>query len=65
MMTVQLVIASNGIPYLKMRSIGSHSTSGREKGGKKERMWLVSNSKFYLPEVNVFTLCSTKAFKLC
>ena len=31
------VIASNGVPYLQMRSVGSHSTSGREKEGIKER----------------------------
>ena len=32
------VIASNGIPFLQMRSVGSHSMSGREKEGNKERM---------------------------
>jgi hypothetical protein len=31
------VIASNGVPFLQMRSVGSHSTSGREKEGKEER----------------------------
>ena len=30
------VIASNGVPFLQMRSVGSHSTSGREKEGNKE-----------------------------
>ena len=30
------LIASNGIPFLQMRSVGSHSTSGREKEGIKE-----------------------------
>ena len=25
------LIASNGVPFLQMRSVGSHSTSGREK----------------------------------
>ena len=34
---VRPVIASNGVPFLKMRSVGSHSTSGREKEGNKER----------------------------
>ena len=29
------VINSNGVPYLQMRSVGSHSTSGREKKGKE------------------------------
>ena len=37
MKAVQPVIASNGVPYLLMRSIGSHSTSGKEKEGIKER----------------------------
>ena len=37
MKAVRPVIAANGVPYLQMRSIGSHSTSGREKEGKKER----------------------------
>ena len=30
---VRPVIASNGVPYLQMRSVGSHSTSGRKKEG--------------------------------
>ena len=30
------VIASNGVHYLQMRLVGSHSTSGREKKGNKE-----------------------------
>ena len=33
---VRLVIAPNKIPFLQMRSVGSHSTSGREKEGNKE-----------------------------
>ena len=32
------VIASNGVPFLQIRSVGSHSASGREKEGIKERM---------------------------
>ena len=32
------VIASNGVPFLQIRSVGSHSTSGRGKEGKKEGM---------------------------
>ena len=32
---VRPVIASNGIPFLEIRSVGSHSTSGRDKEGKK------------------------------
>ena len=31
MKAVQPVIASSGVPYLKMRLVESHSTSGREK----------------------------------
>ena len=37
MKAVQPVIASNGVPYLHMRTVESHSASGREKGGKTER----------------------------
>ena len=37
MKSVRLVIASNGVPYILMRSVGSHSRSEREKEGKKER----------------------------
>ena len=33
------VIALNGVPFLLIRSVVSHSTSGREKEGKKERTW--------------------------
>ena len=35
---VRPVIASNGVTCLQMRSIGSHSTSGREKEENKERV---------------------------
>ena len=38
------VIALNGDPYLQIRSVGSHRTSGMEKEGKKERKW--RNSTF-------------------
>ena len=34
---VQPVIASNGVPFLQRRWVGSNSTSGREKEGNKER----------------------------
>ena len=34
MKTVRTVNASNGVPYLQMRSIESHSTSGKSKEGK-------------------------------
>ena len=32
--TVRAVITTNGAPFLQMSSVGSHSTSGREKEGK-------------------------------
>ena len=32
---VRPIIASNGVHFLQMRSVGSHSTSGREKEGNK------------------------------
>ena len=35
---VRPAIASNGVPFLQMRSVGSQSTSGRGKQGNKERM---------------------------
>ena len=38
MKTERPVIASNGIPYLQMSSVGSYSTSEREKERKKERI---------------------------
>ena len=37
MKAVRPIIASNRICHLQMRSVGSHSTSGREKEGNKER----------------------------
>ena len=33
---VRPVIASNGVPFLQMRLVGPHSTSGKEKEGNKE-----------------------------
>ena len=36
MKAVQAVIASNGVPYFQMRSVGSYSTPGREKKGMNE-----------------------------
>ena len=36
MKVVRPVIASNGDLYFQIRSVGSYSTSGREKEGKKE-----------------------------
>ena len=40
---VRPVIASNGVPFLQMRSVGSHSTTER---GRKERMGYVVNKYF-------------------
>ena len=37
---VRPVIALNGVPFLQMRSIGSHSMSRRGKEGNKERTGL-------------------------
>ena len=44
--TVRPFIASNGVPFLQMRSVGSHSKSGREREGIKERTGWVSSSSF-------------------
>ena len=35
MMAVKPVITLNVVSYLQIRSVGSHSTSGREKEGKE------------------------------
>ena len=41
MKVVRPVIASNGATFLQMRSVGSHSTPGREKeGNKKGTEWV-------------------------
>ena len=37
MKAVRPIIASNGVPYLQMRSEAWYTTSGREKEGNKER----------------------------
>ena len=34
LMKANKVFASNGVPYLQMRSVGSHIVSEREKEGK-------------------------------
>jgi hypothetical protein len=36
MKAVGTVIDSNGVPFLQMRSLGSQSTSEKEKEGRKE-----------------------------
>jgi hypothetical protein len=43
MKAVRAVISSNGVPYLQMRLMGSHSMSGMEKEGQKERTGLRFN----------------------
>ena len=60
MKAVRSVIASNGVPFLQMTSIGSGSMSGREKEGKKERMDIISLS---MPEAAVHgaMTCGQKA----
>ena len=42
MRTVRPVITSNWVPYFQMSSVGSHSTSGMEKEGKKKRTVLLT-----------------------
>ena len=44
MKAVGSVIASNGVPYLQMRSVGSHSTSGREKEANRDRATAVDSN---------------------
>ena len=47
MKSVRPVIASNGVSYLQMISVGSHSTPEREKEGKDEAsMFYVHNYIF-------------------
>jgi hypothetical protein len=47
MKAVLLVIASNGVLYLQMKSVGSHSTSRREEEEKKGRTRLRGCSVFF------------------
>ena len=44
MKAVRSVIASNGIPYLQMRSAGLHRTSGRKMEENKERTGIALNN---------------------
>ena len=57
---VRLFIASDGVPYLRMVSIGLHSTSGRKKV-KKERMLTDIKSR---PVVHGAMGRGQKSFKL-
>ena len=46
MKAVRIVVALNGVPYLQMRSVESHSTSAMEKEEKKEMVgWVFNISK--------------------
>ena len=54
---VRPVIASNGVPFLQIRSVGSHSTPGEEKEGKRKG-WL----HFSLNCIFSFKLLLTAAF---
>ena len=45
MKVVRPAIALNGIPYLQMRSIGSHIKSESERKGKKEMTWVILKSR--------------------
>ena len=53
------LIASNGVPFLQIWSVGSHSASGREKEGIKERTGWVGfikhlfNSSFQCLEASI------------
>ena len=47
MKAVRTVIDLNGILYLKMRSVGSYSTSGREEEGNKEGKYGVRKNDRY------------------
>ena len=38
MKALRPIIASNGVPYIQMTPLGSHSTSGSEKEGKNEKI---------------------------
>ena len=35
---MRTLIALNGVTFIQMRSVGSYSTSGKEREGKQERM---------------------------
>ena len=53
MKTVRPIIASNEVPFLQMRSVGSHSASGREKEGNKERIGLDQEKAISISPYNV------------
>ena len=51
MKAVLQVIPSNGVPYLHMRSVGSHITSGVGKEGKMDNKLIQFIVIFYSPNV--------------
>ena len=55
------VIASNGVPFLQMRSVGSHSTSGREKEGKDRGRPVSSPSGL---DLQIYLLYENLAFRI-
>ena len=56
---VRPVIGSNGVPFSQMRSVGSHSTSGREKA---RAGWTLPDSKDH--PFNTIQLLVTPTMKL-
>ena len=61
---VRPVIASNGVSFLQMRSVGSHSRSGTDNEGKKERMGLVLNVCIVDAKLRLYVI-TWKKCKLC
>ena len=59
MKAVRPVTASNGMPSLQMTSVGSHSTSGRDKEGKKVRKGVYISHCYYYYTVTSFSVCDT------
>ena len=64
--TVLPVIASNGVPYLQMRSVGPHSTSGwaKEEIEGKDRVGKNLQLSFY-PPLCYNSLSSTAVSTYC
>ena len=64
MKAVRPVIASNKVPYLEMKSVGSHILPGMEKEGKKGRTRWVSKRVIHILftsdfDTDFFTLSTT------
>ena len=64
MKSVQPVIASNGVPFLQMRSVGSHSTSGREEEGNKEGIYKLHDRSFFSSRQKALTRHREMRFEL-